>query len=512
MYQQFYQLSKNPFPASPNPSNYFATEGTEQARHTVVRSAERGEGPSLLIGSPGIGKSILCQTAAHDLRSEFHVVSLNCGRICSRRTLLQAILYELNQSYRGMDEGELRLSLIDFLSSSTNTQAALLIVDEADSLPLSLLDELRLLTNIVRDGKPQINLLLAGGLALEERFASPRLESFNQRIAKRCYLDSFTREESIRYVEFQLDTAGADHPIFDESALVTIHKTTDGIPRLINQLCDHTLVLASQGGHSQISANEVSEAWADLQQLPSPVWEDQPETQNSSSTDSSDMLEFGSLLDDDQSETSSISFAPLVPESTVAEEQSQPAPLDTREDLKTTTQNPVHHLKIAMSDEELESASAFENAKDPFQESFEEVEVILDQYASLEDQRIPSSQKVSSIEGIELAAMLQSNSVIVESREPQIYRASPAADVVMPSLESEEDLSNDALVLQNLNDQFGSITVDQQPVVAIQRSDDKDLLIIDEDEPATEAPKVSSVKARKQDYHQLFTNLRKELA
>ncbi|PHS15978.1 MAG: hypothetical protein COA78_04270 [Blastopirellula sp.] len=519
MYRSFYQLAKNPFPASPNSSNYFATEGTEQVRHTMVRSAQRGEGPSLMIGSSGIGKSILCQIAANDLSTEFHVVSLNCGRICSRRTLLQAILYELKQSYKDMEEGELRLSLIDFLNDPANLKAVALIIDEADSLPLSLLDELRLLTNIVKDGKPQINLLLAGGLALEERFTTPRLESFNQRIAKRRYLDTFTREESMRYVEFQLDTSGADHPIFEEDALITIHKTTDGIPRLINQLCDHTLTMSALAGHHQISSAGVSEAWADLQQIPAPVWEEQQGALAPSSTSSSDTLEFGALDDDDADETASISFAPLVPEVDATSEQILADSQEPTEELEPLQPFPSHHLKIAMADEELiaieeesELANSLEAAIDPFQESFEEVEVIIDHYASLEDQRLSATNKVTSIEGIEMAAMLQSNSVVVQSIGPQIYRADQTVDVVMPSLETEDAQLSETQDQQTLQDQYDSITVDQQPIITTPRSDDRDLLIIDEEEPLAEVPRVKPVKANKQDYRQLFTNLRQEQA
>src|SRR5207244_2142982 len=118
--------------------------------------------------------------------------------------LLQNILFELKLPYRDMDEGELRLSLVDHLEPrSGGPDGLLLLVDEAHMLPLRLLEEIRLLTNVVRDGQTRVRLVLAGGMALEERLTSPKLESLHQRIAARCYLQSLRRDETIYYVQEQ---------------------------------------------------------------------------------------------------------------------------------------------------------------------------------------------------------------------------------------------------------------------------------------------------------------------
>ena len=134
---------------------------------------------------------------------------LSSGRLSTRRALLQAILFELGQPYRGMDEGELRLALVDYLTAGEDCpQGMVLLVDEAHTLPLRLLEEIRMITNLVRDGQPAVRLVLAGGCVLEERFASPKLESFSQRIVARCYLESFNRTETQQYIRAQIDAAG----------------------------------------------------------------------------------------------------------------------------------------------------------------------------------------------------------------------------------------------------------------------------------------------------------------
>src|SRR5262245_15774295 len=189
MYESHFLLSKRPFSAAPSADCFISTGSLEPARQTLIRCIDRAEGPGLVVGPAGTGKSLLCQILAEQFRGRFQVAHLAGARLCTRRALLQNILFELKLPYREMDEGELRLSLVDHLEPrSGGPEGLLLLVDEAHTLPLRLIEEVRLLTNVVRDGQSRVRLFLAGGMALEERLASPKLESFHQRIAARCYL------------------------------------------------------------------------------------------------------------------------------------------------------------------------------------------------------------------------------------------------------------------------------------------------------------------------------------
>ena len=94
---------------------YIPTGSLEQARQTLIRCIDRAEGPGLVIGPAGTGKSLLCQMLAAHFRGRFQVAHLAGARLCTRRALLQNILFELKLPYRDMDEGELRLSLVDHL-------------------------------------------------------------------------------------------------------------------------------------------------------------------------------------------------------------------------------------------------------------------------------------------------------------------------------------------------------------------------------------------------------------
>ncbi|MCR9292240.1 MAG: AAA family ATPase [bacterium] len=273
MYQEIFRSPTRPFRATPDPKFYFPFESIEAARRTTLRAMDRAEGPVAIMGGAGLGKSMLGEMVALDLASRFDIVKLRAARLCSRGALLQSILFELNLPYKGLTEGELRLSLLDRLTPSGeySPEGIVILVDEAHTLPEKLLEELRLITNFTRDNQPRARLVLIGNMKLEEIFASPRLESFNQRLAARCYLSAMKRDETVQYIEHQIRMAGYKPSEFLTSeGLQAVYAASEGVPRLVNQVMDHTLVLAINNNVCPASASLIEEAWAELQQLPVP--------------------------------------------------------------------------------------------------------------------------------------------------------------------------------------------------------------------------------------------------
>lgn len=398
MYESFFRLEARPFLPSPVADRYFAYSAAEHARETVLRCVQRAEGPAVILGGAGTGKSTLCQVIAKQLRDEFRVATLASARLCTRRALLQNILFELQMPYRDRDEGELRLSLIDALEpSETCPHGMLLIVDEAHMLPLRLLEEIRLITNLVRQGQPRVRLLLAGNLLLDERLAAPRMESLNQRVVARCYLQAMTRDETANYVRAQLRAVGGDPDrIFVGTALLAIYQATNGVPRLVNQVCDHVLLLAAVGRRNSVDAAGVEEAWADLQQLPTPWNRDEAPIETAQQAQR-DILEFGQLDDEACGELDQSADLPEAATSPVRQPvgkvvnrlddiESDMVDQSDEDAMNGQTEYPASAEPIQFRPQirrEPEIELVFHRAHDPFREKFAEEEVVVDPAASL---------------------------------------------------------------------------------------------------------------------------------
>jgi type II secretory pathway predicted ATPase ExeA len=518
MYEKSFGLKARPFLAAPREDRCHSNRLMDCARQTLTRTIDRGEGPGLLIGPPGTGKTLLCQRLAHDFADRVTPVQLAGGRLGTRTALLQAILYELGLPYRGMDEGELRLALIDFLEPREDgLGGVLLLVDEAQVLPLRVLEEIRLITNLVRDGQPRVRVVLAGTPELEERFASPKLNTFAQRLAARCYLDALDFQETTSYVRAELAAVGGDPSrLLNEETLRSIYRASDGIPRLINQVCDHALMLCSLGGHTSLSSDAIEEAWADLQQLPTP-W-------SSGSREGgiqAGVIEFGSLdAADDTPEA--IPFR---------SEPQQPLHLATPEE--SLESDPMRVGKTVNAFSLTEVDLDFPEFGDPNGEEFEEEEVVLDRYPNDSD-LFAGAPRVSSWESRQLASILgafpapqpittpvseATLSFVTGVRTPSLE--TPTVQAVISNVIGEAcaaKTADDAVIQEpTLAETFGASALDSIDSLetAISReamfwagaktaAGDAQLIVLEDDAPSARRP-----AARRSAYRQLFSKLRR---
>ena len=132
MYETFFGLSERPFAAVAEVDRYFPAASIEQARVTLTRCIERGEGPGLIIGPPGAGKTLLLHVLQQQFAPHYETVVLTAGHVGGRRGLLQSILHARRQPYRGLDDSELRLALVGrLIEARQNCEGLLLLVDEA---------------------------------------------------------------------------------------------------------------------------------------------------------------------------------------------------------------------------------------------------------------------------------------------------------------------------------------------------------------------------------------------
>ena len=488
MYEAFFNLHSRPFLAAPQTARYFPATVIENARKTLARCIGRGEGAGLIVGPSGTGKTLLCQMLAEEFKDRFAIALLSSGRLGTRQALLQAILYELRRPYRGMDEGELRLVLLDYLEPAAGgNEGLLLLIDEAHTLPWRLLEEVRMITNLVRDGQPRVRVVLSGSPALEERLASPKLNSFSQRLAARCYLESLDSAETAEYVRAQISTVGGNPgQVFLDEAMSRIYRATDGIPRLINQVCDHALILASLGGVERVTGEAIEEAWADLQQLPGP-WN----TAQKDGAAVAQVIEFGGLDDAPMEMPEAIPFRPAPKQRLAA------APEDQLEMIE-------EHL--SRIDEDFQPAGSigteveldFPEFGDPLTEDFAEEEVVLDRYASDAD-IFGGVRRVSSWEGQQLGSMLEP----LDGARPQ----SPGSQ--WPKSQFGTESTDESGSQNTLPAEIRVAGRSEPPLMAdsLNQAGDQDLIVVEED-PAGGLPPYTP-RARKLEYRQLFAKLRR---
>ncbi len=444
----------------------------------------------MVVGPTGCGKTLLCNLLADHFRGQYRVATLLRGGLSTRRALLQAILYELSQPYRGMDEGELRLALSDYVTLSDECpQGMLLIVDEAHALPIRLLDEIRLLTNLAYQGQPRVRLVLAGGAGLEERFATPKLDSFSQRIVVRCYLESFQGNETQEHIHRQLSMAGGQAAeIFPAETCQSVHRATDGVPRLVNQLCDHALLLAYAAGKRQIEPACAEEAWADLQQLPTP-WNADAHPQ-----EAPDVVEFGGL-DDDPADNAPADPPETLPLRCVSDDL-EPA----GDDSAVQPLEQLDRIENALSelDEDFHPAGTigpevelvFADPGNPFSEPFEEEEIVVDQ---------PSHRATSPASPATVRREILVAPTPLVSVPSPMPAAAPAPPDPAPSQPPPQ-----APPASSLPDTVPLHGQDPAP-----RSDDADMIIVEDGYEDTHSPVPRPATAiHHQEYRRLFAKLR----
>ncbi len=463
MYEQAFGLRSRPFISTAYTQNYFPADSIHHAMCQLRLTVERDAGPAIVTGAAGTGKSLLIAMLGDYFKRSYQVINLVCVNVMDRRDLLQCILFELGLPYRELSEGELRLSLIDFLKSQKQKRV-LLLIDEAHSLSAEILDELRMVTHFSSKGQPAISLVMAGLASLEDHLIETRSESLNQRIACRCYLTNLSRQETFEYVVTQLENCGAHgESVFTSDALNVVHEMSDGCPRVINQICDYALVLAASHGQPRVSAEVVAEAWNDVQSIP--TGQSQFQSENAETEDDSVVLEFGHLdNDDDTSVEFEKSYEPVNGDAEPAErrlsvvskdslEEAVEYRLQEEEELSSQTIELPEDLDSLMDFVQDQSAGmnpeSVNNFTNPFDESFEQEETVFASFIpSVSEQNLNSlmitSEQLILLESVEARVIESSLTGQTETLEE------PNTECVDSEITGHADLRMTDRSLENL--------------------------------------------------------------
>jgi general secretion pathway protein A len=266
MYKNFYRLQSNPFNTSPDPRFLYMMPQTREALAGLEYGISARKGFIVLVGEVGTGKTTLLRRA---------LASFTQGRVFTS--------FIFNPRLEVLDFLEFVLSDFGITTPATRTKSGMLIqlnrwlierfrqqetcvivVDEAQNLSSELLEEIRLLTNLETSSEKLVQIILSGQPEFEDKLRQPELRQLRQRVSLWCRTQPISAEQTGAYIAQRLLIAGTSTPIFTPEAVLAIHRASRGIPRIINLICEHSLILGYVEQIAEISERVVLTVAAEL--------------------------------------------------------------------------------------------------------------------------------------------------------------------------------------------------------------------------------------------------------
>ncbi len=243
MYESFYGLDSKPFQLTPDPAFFFASKWHKRAMSYLQYGLSQAEGFIVITGDIGTGKTTIANSLLAEIEDDIVAAQIVTPKLTPDELVkMVASKFEINTA--GLTKADILKELESFLFSlSKQGRRALLLVDEAQNLPLETIEELRMLSNFQQNGKPLLQSFLLGQEELQPILRAPNMEQFRQRIVASCHLAPLVEDEVIRYIEYRMEHAGwSGGALFSQEAYSRIHEFTRGVPRKINTLMDRILL------------------------------------------------------------------------------------------------------------------------------------------------------------------------------------------------------------------------------------------------------------------------------
>jgi len=256
MYKEFFGLRANPFNVNPDPRYLFLTRHTEEALACLTYGIQSRKGFVLLTGEVGTGKTTLINKLLEWLRLQQVATAFVFNSRMNVPQFLDYMMADFGIPCETRSKSQILQRLYNWLLDRYRAgETAVLIVDEAQNLTDEVLEEIRMLTNLETFTEKLLQIVLVGQPELEGKLKQPQLRQLRQRLTLRAKTHPLTLEETKAYVQQRLRIAGSDgRQIFEPEALVAIHKYANGIPRVVNLVCEHCLVSAFVDQKSTIPA------------------------------------------------------------------------------------------------------------------------------------------------------------------------------------------------------------------------------------------------------------------
>jgi type II secretory pathway predicted ATPase ExeA len=258
MYLEYYGLKEVPFGLTPDPGYIFKTESHLEVLATVKYGVEQNKGLVVVTGEVGCGKTTILRAALQAFGEEVLAVYIFNPFLTIAEFFEQLVMEMELRVPKRVSKPELLATLGRFLAwRHSQSLRTVLIVDEAHGLPLTLLEEIRLLLNFETNSEKLLQVILSGQPELDDVLNRVDLRQLKQRISLRCSIKPLSIFEINKYIRFRLKQAGAENVnLFDGGAIKLIGQVSQGIPRVVNNICDNAL-LYGYGSASEIITRDI---------------------------------------------------------------------------------------------------------------------------------------------------------------------------------------------------------------------------------------------------------------
>jgi general secretion pathway protein A len=264
MYTKFYNLKEEPFNLTPDPKFLYLGESHRKALVQLVYGVKKRKGFLVMTGDVGTGKTTLLHALLRSLDQDTKTVFI-FNPILDVKDFFKFVCFDLEIQAKNLTKGGCLLEIYQFLIKSyNNNRNVVMIIDEAHNLNPFLLEEIRLLSNFETAKGKLIQIILVGQPELSYTLNLPKCRPLKQRIALWFYINPFNRNETREYITSRLYKAGRETSCYTEEAIDQIFGYSKGIPRLINILCNHSLIVGYAMERKRIDEKIVKEAIVDL--------------------------------------------------------------------------------------------------------------------------------------------------------------------------------------------------------------------------------------------------------